>query len=57
MLSRSVLSFRFGLAGHWTYDLALHSNFLTILAEERAALAATETLPTSPDWQEARVVA
>jgi hypothetical protein len=29
-----------GLAGHWTYDKGLHSNLLTILAAERAALAA-----------------
>jgi hypothetical protein len=37
-----------GLAGHWTYDLALHRNLLTVLEAERAALAAMESLPASP---------
>ena len=38
-----------GLAGHWAYDLAVHRNLLSILEAERAALAATESLPVSPD--------
>ena len=47
-----------GLAGHWAYDLALHRNLLTVLAEERAALAATEILPnSSPDRQALRAAA
>ncbi len=36
-----------GLAGHWSYDLALHRNLLTVLKPERAALTATESLPGS----------
>jgi hypothetical protein len=43
-----------GLAGHWTYDLALHRNLLSILEAERAALAATESLPASPDRRRLR---
>jgi hypothetical protein len=43
-----------GLAGHWTYDLALHRNLLTVLEAERAALAATESLPASPDRRRLR---
>jgi hypothetical protein len=43
-----------GLAGHWTYDLALHRNLLTVLEAERAALSATESLPVFPDRQYAR---
>ena len=43
-----------GLAGHWAYDLALHRNLLTILEAERAALAATESLPVSPDGRRLR---
>ena len=46
-----------GLAGHWAYDLALHRNLLTVLAAERAALAADETLPDSPGRQDMRVAA
>ena len=46
------------LAAHWSYDLALHTAVLTILAEERAALPADETLPnSSPDRQEVRAAA
>jgi hypothetical protein len=43
-----------GLAGHWAYDLALHQNLLTVLEAERAALAATESLPASPDRRRLR---
>jgi hypothetical protein len=43
-----------GLAGHWTYDAGLHNAALMVLAGERSALAATETLSASPDRQEAR---
>ena len=43
-----------GLAGHWGYDLALHRNLLTVLEAERAALAATESLPVSPDGRRLR---
>jgi hypothetical protein len=43
-----------GLAGHWAYDLALHRNLLTVLEAERAALAATESLPASPDRRRLR---
>jgi hypothetical protein len=43
-----------GLAGHWAYDLALHRNLLSILEAERAALAATESLPASPDRRRLR---
>jgi hypothetical protein len=43
-----------GLAGHWTYDLALHRNLLTVLEAERAALPATESLPASPDRRRLR---
>ena len=43
-----------GLAGHWAYDLALHRNLLSILQAERAALAATESLPASPDRRRLR---
>jgi hypothetical protein len=43
-----------GLAGHWAYDLALHRNLLTVLEAERAALAATESLPVSPDGRRLR---
>jgi hypothetical protein len=43
-----------GLAGHWTYDLALHRNLLSILEAERAALAATESLPASHDRRRLR---
>jgi hypothetical protein len=43
-----------GLAGHWTYDLALHRNLLTVLEAERAALAVTESLPASPDRRRLR---
>jgi hypothetical protein len=46
-----------GLAGHWTYDAGLHNAALMVLAAERAALAATETLPNSPDRQDVRVAA
>jgi hypothetical protein len=46
-----------GLAGHWTYDKGLHSNLSTVLAAERAALAATEILSASPHRQEARAAA
>jgi hypothetical protein len=46
-----------GLAGHWAYDLPLHRNLLTVLAAERAALAATEILSTSPDRQDVRAAA
>ena len=42
------------LAGHWAYDLALHRNLLTVLEAERAALAATESLPVSPDGRRLR---
>jgi hypothetical protein len=42
------------LAGHWTYDLALHRNLLTVLEAERAALAVTESLPASPDRRRLR---
>jgi hypothetical protein len=37
-----------GLAGHWTYDKGLHSNLLTILAAERAALAASHNARRPP---------
>jgi hypothetical protein len=43
-----------GLAGHWSYDLALHRNLLSILEAERAALPATESLPASPDRRRLR---
>jgi hypothetical protein len=43
-----------GLAGHWAYDLALHRNLVSILEAERAALAATESLPASPDRRRLR---
>jgi hypothetical protein len=43
-----------GLAGHWTYDLALHRNLLTVLEAERSALAATASLPASPDRRRVR---
>jgi hypothetical protein len=43
-----------GLAGHWTYDLALHRNLLSILEAERAALPATESLMASPDRRRLR---
>jgi hypothetical protein len=43
-----------GLAGHWAYDLPLHRNLLSILEAERAALAATESLPASPDRRRLR---
>ena len=43
-----------GLAGHWAYDLALHRNLLTVLEAERTALAATESLPVSPDRRRLR---
>ena len=43
-----------GLAGHWAYDLALHRNLLKVLEVERAALAATESLPVSPDRRRLR---
>jgi hypothetical protein len=43
-----------GLAGHWTYDKALHSNLLTVLEAKRAALAAKESLPASPDRRRLR---
>jgi hypothetical protein len=43
-----------GLTGHWAYDLALHRNLLSILEAERAALAATESLPVSPDRRRLR---
>ena len=43
-----------GLAGHWAYDLALHRNLLTVLDAERAALAAKESLPVSPDGRRLR---
>ena len=43
-----------GLAGHWAYDLALHHSLLTVLKAERAALAATESLPVSPDGRRLR---
>jgi hypothetical protein len=43
-----------GLAGHGTNDLALHRNLLSILEAERAVLAATESLPTSPDRRRLR---
>jgi hypothetical protein len=43
-----------GLAGHWAYDLALHRNLLSIFEAERAALAATESLPASPDRRRLR---
>jgi hypothetical protein len=47
-----------GLSGCWPYDKALHTDLLTILAEERAALAADETLPnSSPDRQDLRAAA
>jgi hypothetical protein len=46
-----------GLAGHWAYDLPLHRNLLTVLAAERAALAAPEILSTSPDRQDVRAAA
>jgi hypothetical protein len=46
-----------GLAGHWTYDLALHRNLLMVLEAERAVLAATECSLVSPDRQHARVAA
>ena len=42
------------LAGHWAYDLALHRNLLTVLEAERTALAATESLPVSPDRRRLR---
>jgi hypothetical protein len=43
-----------GLAGHWAYDLALHRKLLTTLEAERAALAAKESLPASPDRRRLR---
>ena len=43
-----------GLAGHWAYDLALHRNLMSVLEAERAALAATESLPASPDRRRLR---
>jgi hypothetical protein len=43
-----------GLVGHWAYDLALHRNLLSILEAERIALAATESLPASPDRRRLR---
>jgi hypothetical protein len=44
-----------GLAAHWAYDLALHRNLLTVLAAERAALIAKESLPgSSPDRRRLR---
>jgi hypothetical protein len=43
-----------GLAGHWAYELALHRSLLSILKAERAALAATESLPASPDRRRLR---
>jgi hypothetical protein len=43
-----------GLTGHWAYDLALHRNLQSILEAERAALAATESLPASPDRRRLR---
>ena len=43
-----------GLAGHWAYDLALHRNLLSTLEAARAALAATESLPVSPDGRRLR---
>jgi hypothetical protein len=43
-----------GLAGHWAYDLAQHRNLLTVLEAKRAALAATESLPASPDRRRLR---
>jgi hypothetical protein len=46
-----------GLAGHWTYDKGLHSNLLTVLAAERAALAATEISLASPDQRDLRAAA
>jgi hypothetical protein len=46
-----------GLADHWAYDLALHRNLLSILEAERVALAATESLPASPDRQDVRAAA
>jgi hypothetical protein len=46
-----------GLDGHWTYDKGLHSNLLTFLAAERAALAATEISQASPDQRDLRVAA
>jgi len=42
------------LAGHWAYDLALHRNLLTVLEAERTALAATGSLPVSPDRRRLR---
>jgi hypothetical protein len=45
------------LAAHWSYDLGLHQSLLTVLAAERAALAATEILSTSPDRQDVRAPA
>ena len=42
------------LAGNWAYDLALHRNLLSILEAERTALAATESLPVSPDGRRLR---
>jgi hypothetical protein len=44
------------LAGHWAYDLALHRNLLTVLEAERAALAAMESLPVSPDGRRLRAL-
>ena len=43
-----------GLAGHWSYDVALHRNLLSILQAERTALTATESLPVSPDGRRLR---
>jgi hypothetical protein len=43
-----------GLAGHWAYDLALHRNLLAVLEAERAARAATKSLPASPDRRRLR---
>jgi hypothetical protein len=43
-----------GLTGHWAYDLALHRNLLTVLKADRAALAATESLPASADRRRLR---
>jgi hypothetical protein len=43
-----------GLAGHWAYELALHRSLLSILKAERAPLAATESLPASPDRRRLR---
>ena len=45
---------RQALAGHWSYDLALLRNLLTVLDAERVALSATESLPVSPDGRRLR---